>query len=123
MVVELPVEPSDLVVLAVGVVVATLGVTNFDARQQHGNALRKDQRGEKGALLFFPKLDNLRIVGRTFGAAVPTVVVVRTIAIIFAVFFVVLLVVGDQIVQREAVVTGNKVYARVWTTTAPFVED
>ena len=52
-----------------------------------------------------------RIVARPFHAAVPASVVVGAVAIVFAVRFVVLLVVGDQIVQREAVVARDEIDA------------
>ena len=35
----MPVEPADFVVLAVGVVVASLGAADLVAHQQHGGAL------------------------------------------------------------------------------------
>ena len=47
-----------------------------------------------------------------FGAAVPREVVRVAVAVVFAVRFVVLVVVGDEIVQREAVVRGDEIDAR-----------
>ena len=52
-----------------------------------------------------------RIIGRTFDAAVPASVVVGSVAVVFAVGLVVLLVIGDKIVEREAVVAGYEVDA------------
>ena len=43
-----PVEPRDLVVLAVGVVVAALGAAELVAAEQHRHALRQQQRGRAG---------------------------------------------------------------------------
>lgn len=40
-VVDIPIDPADLVVLAIGVVVAILGASHFIAGQQHGNTLRQ----------------------------------------------------------------------------------
>ena len=51
------------------------------------------------------------IVGGAFDAAIPASVVVGAVAVLLAVRLVVLLVVGDQIVQGEAVVTGDEVDA------------
>jgi hypothetical protein len=45
-----PVQPGDLVVLAVGVVVAALAVAHFAARGQHGRALAQQHGGQQGAL-------------------------------------------------------------------------
>ena len=55
-----PVEPRDLVVLAVGVVVATLSATEFVATEQHRNALREQQRRHQVATLTYPKRCDLR---------------------------------------------------------------
>ena len=48
-VVERPVEPGELVVLAVGVVVAALGAAHLVAAQQHRDALRQQQRRPAGS--------------------------------------------------------------------------
>ena len=49
--VQLPVEPGQLVVLAVGVVVAVLRVAQLVAAAEHRHALREQQRGHEVALL------------------------------------------------------------------------
>ena len=68
---------------------------------------------EREEVLDLPVAQRLdrRIVGRPFDAAVPAHVVVRAVAIVFAVRLVVLVVVGDQVVEREAVVAGHEVDA------------
>ena len=48
---ELPVEPRERRVLAVGVVVAVLGLAEFIAGEEHRHALREEQRGEEVPLL------------------------------------------------------------------------
>src|SRR5207247_6455071 len=50
------------------------------------------------------------IIARTFNAAVPTAVVVRAVTVIFAVCFVVLVLIRDEVVQCEAVMTRHKVH-------------
>src|SRR5208282_2632549 len=42
-----PVDPGDLVVLAVGVVVASLRATGLVAAADHGHALRQEERREE----------------------------------------------------------------------------
>ena len=74
---QLPVQPGDFVVLAVGVVVAVLRVAELVAGEQHRHAWREQQRRQEVALLPLAQLDDRRIVGRPFDAAVPAVVVVR----------------------------------------------
>ena len=108
----LPVEPRDLVVLAVGVVVAALRAADLVAAEQHRDALREEQRGEEVALLARAELEHLGVVGRALGAAVPRAVVALAVGAALAVGLVVLLVVGDEVVEREAVVRGDEVDAR-----------
>jgi hypothetical protein len=79
------------------------------AAEQHRHALREKQRGQEVALLAFAQREDLRIVGRPLDAAVPAAVVVGAVAAVLAVGLVVLLVVGDEVAQREAVVRGDEV--------------
>ena len=62
----------------------------------------------------FPKRHNLRIVCCSFSAVIPGAIVRVPIAVLFAIGLVVLIVVGEQIVQREAVMSRDKVDARPW---------
>ena len=55
----LPVVPGDLVVLAVGVVVAVLGAADLVAAEEHGHALRQEQRGQEVALLAAAQRDDV----------------------------------------------------------------
>src|ERR1700693_5650315 len=48
---QIPVEPGQLAVLAVGVVVTVLGMAHLVARQEHWNSLGKKQGGQKVAFL------------------------------------------------------------------------
>src|SRR6185436_12173757 len=109
---EIPVDPADLIVLAVSVVVALLRAAEFVTRLQHRYTLRDDQRREQVADLALAQLHHGGIFGRTFDAAIPAEIVVVAIAIFFAIRIVVLVVVSGRIVQREAVVTGHIVDAR-----------
>ena len=104
-------DPADVAVLAVGVVVALLGATELVAGQQHWRALAEQQRGQHIADL--PGADTLDfgIVGRALDAAVPGPVVGRAVVVVFAVRVVVLLVVGNAVVQREAIMSGDEVDA------------
>ena len=99
-----------------------LRVAQFVAGQQHRHALREQQRGDEVPLLPLAQRDDVRVVGRPFGAAVPAVVVVGAVAVVLAVGLVVLVVVADQVVQREAVVAGDEVDAGVRPPAAPCVQ-
>src|SRR5205823_703236 len=94
-VVELPLEPRELVVLAVGVVVALLRAPELVAAEQHRRALREGERRKEVPLLARAERSDRRIVGRSLDAAVPAAVVVRAVAVSLAVRLVVLLVVRD----------------------------
>src|SRR5262249_38805749 len=100
----LPVEPRGLVVLAVRVVVPALGARYLVAAQDHRNALRQQQRREEIPALPRPAVEDSGIVGRPFRAAVPRAVVALAVAVLLPIGLVVLLVVRDEVVQREPVV-------------------
>src|SRR5207302_8488543 len=108
-VVEVPVEPGQRVVLAVGVVVALLRVTELVAAEDHRDALGEQEGGEEVALLALAEREDVGVLGGAFGAAVPTVVVVGAVLSVLAVGLVVLLVVADEVLEAEAVVGGDEV--------------
>src|ERR1700753_2220968 len=85
----LPVEPSDLVVLTVGVVVAPLRSPELIAPQQQRYARREQQRHKKCALLPRAEGQYSWIVGRPLGSAVPRAVVVGAVAVALTVGIVV----------------------------------
>jgi hypothetical protein len=64
-----PAEPRDLVVLAIGVVVAALRSAELVAAEEHGDALRQQQRRDEVAPLSRPQLP--RWPGRSVGPSVP----------------------------------------------------
>ena len=117
-----PVDPGQLVVLAVGVVVAALGAAHLVAVQDHRHALRQQQRGEEVALLAGAQREDRRVVGLALDAAVPRPVVALAVAVALAVGLVVLVVVRDQVAQREAVVRGDEVDARDGAAAVVLVE-
>ena len=100
------------IVLAVGVVVALLGAAEFVAAQQQRHPEGEQQGGQHGAALAGPQGDDVGVVGRPLGAAVPRPVVVGAVAVVLAVGLVVLGVVGDQVGQGEPVVHGDQVDRR-----------
>jgi hypothetical protein len=105
-----PVEPRRLVVLAVGVVVAALAHAQLVAGQQHRRALRQQQAGEQRALQPCAALEHVGIVGLAFDAAVRRDLVRMAVAVVLAVRLVALVLVGQRIAQREAVVRGDEVH-------------
>ena len=108
----LPVDPGDVVVLAVGVVVSALGARELVAGQQHRAALRQEDGGQQVALLARAQHLHLGIAAVALDAAVPGSVVIGAVPVLLAVGEVVLLVVGDEVAEREAVMAGDEVDAR-----------
>src|SRR4029453_14153251 len=118
---EFPVEPRQLVVLAISIIIALLTMAEFIASQKHRHALGQQQGGHEVAHLLPTQGPNARIVSRTFNATVPAIVVIGPILIILAIRFVVLLVITDQVVQRKAVVAGNKINVGESNGSSPLV--
>ena len=104
-----PVHPADLVVLTIRVVVAALRVADLVAGQDQRHALRQHERRQLIAAQEKSMLQNRGVVGRSLDAAVEAVVVVGAVAIVFLVRLVVLVLVADQIGEREAVVDGDMI--------------
>src|ERR1700761_7106335 len=104
-----PTDPADLAVLAISIVVAVLRVADLVAGPQQRHALCEKQTGELVLAQLAAQRDDSGIVGRAFDPAIVAVIVVGAVAIVFAVGFVVLLVVCEQIGQREAVMDGDVV--------------
>ena len=100
------------VVLAVGVVVALLGAAELVAAEEQRHPEGEEQGGEHGPPLAGPEGDDVGVVGRPLGPAVPRPVVVGAVPVVLAVGLVVLGVVGDQVGQGEAVVDGDQVDRR-----------
>src|SRR5262249_10345372 len=108
-----PVDPAGLVVLAVGVVVATLTVAAFVSRQQQRHALCQKQAGQVVTAQFASERNDIGIVRCTFGSAISAEVIIGTVVIVFAIGLVVLLLVADEIIECEAVMHGHVVNAAV----------
>jgi len=96
-IVQIPVQPREFVVLAIGVVIPLLGVVDFIAVKQHGHALREQESGKKVPLLTGSKQENPRIVCRPLCTAIPAVVVIRPIPVALAVGLIVFVIVTNEI--------------------------
>src|SRR5712675_49280 len=112
--VTLPVKPTDIVVLTIGVVVAVLCPTPLISAVEHRHALGKKQCREKIAALPVAQHVNLRLIGRTFDAAIPRLIIIVAVAVFF--------VVADQVVQCKSIVGCNEVDARVRPSAVMFIE-
>ena len=108
---SIPVQPVQFIVLAIRIVVAQLRTPNFITHQQHGNSEGQQIDGKEVLDLPLAKFFDLRIIRRSLDAAIPTDIMVVSVAIVFVVGKIVLFVVRDQIIQREAVMSRHKVDA------------
>ena len=97
--------------MAVGVVVAALRAPDLVAHQQHRRPHREHRQRQEVLHLAVAQPFHRGIVGRSFDATVPAQVVGGAIEIVVTVRLVVLGVVGDEVVEREAVVAGDEVDA------------
>ena len=119
---ELPIDPRELVVLAVRVVVAALRSAELVAVADHRHSLREEKRRQEVAFLPLAQGIRRRIVSCPLGAAVPAQVVAFAVAVFLEVCLVVFFVVADEIVEREAVVRGDEVDARGGLPAGPRIQ-
>src|SRR6056297_1121962 len=117
-----PVVPGNFVILAVGVIVALLCPRNFVAAKEHGYSLGKEQGGKKIALLAGAQFQYFGVIGCSLNTTVPGTVVICAVLVVFTVGFIMFFIVGDQILQREAIVGGDKVDAGEGETAGILVE-
>src|SRR5512133_1848730 len=109
-----PVQPSSFVVLVIRIVVSELRVEELVAGSKHRYAIRQHEQAGKILCLLAPQ--GQHVIGDTFVAfitTVPAVVGVGAILVVVAIRPVVLLVIGDEIEQREAVMRSNEIYALI----------
>ena len=92
--IKIPIKPADLVVLTVGVVVSALRTADFIAATDHRHALGEQKGEQQIAFLALSYRVNVRIVGGTFNAIIPGMIIVGAVLIVFAIRFVVLFVVA-----------------------------
>jgi hypothetical protein len=111
-----------LVVLAVGVVVALLGPPDLVAGEQHRHALGEEERGRGSSGPFRSR--SAMIAGSSVGPSDPQFQdgCPSSVPVLLAVGLVVLVVVADEIEQREAVVGGHEVDAGRRPAAARLVE-
>src|SRR6187402_9666 len=105
------VQPAQLIVLTVGIVVAALRASKLIARNQHRRALRQEQRREQVPPLARAQQAHLWILAWALCPAIPRVLVIVAVLVALAVGVVVLVIVADEIAEGKAVVCGDEVDA------------
>ena len=73
----------------------------FVAGQNHRHTGRQEQGGDEVSFLLRSRPVDRRIIGRPFGAAIPAIIVVGAILIVFAIRVIVLVVVTHEIVEAK----------------------
>ena len=120
--VQFPVVPSELIILAVRIVVALLRPPNLVAPADHWDTLREQEQCQAVPLLSLSELVDGRIGGRPLDAAIPAQVVVRSVTVVFTIRFVVLVVVRNEIVEGESIMRRDEIDARKGAPPAHTVE-
>src|SRR4030095_12806153 len=72
---------------------------------------RKHRCGQKVFYLPVPEFLHSWIISQALNTAVPTSIVVRPVAVVFAICFIVLAVVRDEVVEGETVMARHKINA------------
>jgi len=111
--VEMPVEPVGFIVVAVRVVVSATSMAKLVAATNHRDALREKKRRREVFLLPFAQSLHVRIVCWPFCTAVPTPIVIATIRVVFAISFVMLVVVAHEVLKCEPIVRRDVVNPNV----------
>ena len=117
-----PVQPTDLVVLAISVVVAMLGSPEFITSDQHRYALRQHQCRQHIFDLTLPHFVNDRLVGWAFDAKVIAEIIVVTVAVVFTISQIVFVAVANEVVQGKTIVRRNEVNTAAGRASAGLVE-
>ena len=95
--------------MTIGVVIPILSAGNFISHQQHWDALTDHEDGDRVSHLSPAQPQDFWIGGFAFDSAVPALVIVSAVAVVFVVAFVVLFVIGKQISQRKAIMGSDEV--------------
>src|SRR5215831_1400437 len=106
-----PVEPTDVIVLAIGVVVPALRAPNFVTHDEPGPTESEDRQRQKVSHLPIAQALDGWVISRTFRPAIPAQVEVGPIPIVLPVRRVVFPVVRDQVVECEPVMTRHEIDA------------
>src|SRR5262249_50908226 len=78
-----PIEPTKLVIMTIAVVVAMLSPADFITHKQHGHTAGKHEQAKCILHLLHPKSVHPLVFGFTFRAAIPAIVVISAVVIVF----------------------------------------
>ena len=102
-----PVDPANGIVLAVGIVIALLGIADLVAAVNHGNPLGKQQHCKGSPHLALPHLTDPLLPAWPIYAAVPGIIIAAAVVIALSVCLIVLVIIGNKVIQSKTVLAGN----------------
>ena len=94
-----PVKPPRCIILTINVIISFLRIVKFISRQKTRCSLRQQQQKKRISDLTFPQIHNTSFTALSLCAAIPTIIIVRTVCIIFSIFFV--MFVSERTVKRN----------------------
>ena len=104
-----PVQPGNLVILTVGIVIAKLGIQEFIPRNEHGRSTAAHQASKGILCKLVRELQHIFIFGIALYATVPASVVIGPVRIVPAVILIMLLIIGIEITKGKTVMAGDKI--------------
>ena len=102
-----PVQPAHRIILAPGIVVAFLTVSEFVTCVDHGDTLAQQHHKKGISYLLGPDGFYDSFSGGAFDATVPGIIEIASVLVVFAVFLVVTVIIGYKVVQRKPVLAGH----------------
>ena len=110
---EIPVEPRNLIILTIRIVIAILRITEFISGIDHRGTAAAHKNSDGVSHHSESQSKNIRIVGITFIPAIPAPVIIGTVSIVPAVIFIMLVIICIKIVKCKSVMTVYKIDGRL----------
>jgi hypothetical protein len=117
-----PIEPANLIILTVAVTVPLLGSPHLVSHQKQRRAKGKEGQSQGISDLAISQLLYRRVLRRALCSAIPRQFVGVAAPILLKVRFVMFVIVGHEIIQREPIVTSREVHALLRRIFSFFIE-
>ena len=105
-----PIQPCGRIVLHVGIVIAVLRIAEFVSGEQHRRAQRQEQHAEHVRHGPFALLNDDGVVAGALITEIDRMIVVRTVAVVFAVALIMLVAVARKIGHGKTVMAGHVIH-------------
>ena len=100
-----PVCPSNRIVLTPGIIVSVLRIAEFVPSVDHRSSLAEQEHKKCIFDLLIPHFFYSHLSGRAFQPAVPGIIILAAVLIVFSVFFIVTIIIGNCIIKGKTVLT------------------